>query len=312
MAEGAPPGVINLVHGGADIASRLVVHPDVNGVLFTGSWPVGRKIMEQNLDNPGRLLALEMGGNSPSIVMSDADLRQAAIEIVRSAFVSTGQRCTCTRRVIVHRAIAEKFVRAIVAMSSRIEIGDPFANPEPFMGPIITAEARQSVLEAQAQFVAQGAEVLFEARSIETPAGGFFLSPGVLRVDRFTADARGAGADVEVFGPLLRVAIADSFDDALAQANATRFGLAASIFTKDAMTIDRFFAEMRTGCINVNTGTAGASSKLPFGGIGLSGNHRPAGAYSLDYCAYPVAGMMETTDAAPVPKGVSVEDRDWA
>jgi acyl-CoA reductase-like NAD-dependent aldehyde dehydrogenase len=115
MAEGAPPGVINLVQGGADVASRLVVHPAVNGILFTGSWPVGRRIMEMNLDDPGRILALEMGGNSPAIVMADADLRQAAIEIVRSAFVSTGQRCTCTRRVVVHRAVAEKFVRAVVA-----------------------------------------------------------------------------------------------------------------------------------------------------------------------------------------------------
>lgn len=312
VAEGAPPGVINLVHGGADVATRLVVHPLVGGILFTGSWPVGRRIMELNLDDPGRILALEMGGNSPSIVMPDADLRQAAIEIVRSAFVSTGQRCTCTRRVIVHRAVADKFVRAIVAMSSRLEIGDPFANPEPFMGPIITAEARQSVLDAQARFAAQGAEVLLEARSIETSAGGFFLSPGIVRVDGFTADARGAGADVEVFGPLVRVAIVDSFDDALAGANATRFGLAASIFTQDATTIERFFREMRAGCVNVNTGTAGASSKLPFGGIGLSGNHRPAGAYSLDYCAYPVAGIVESTGSAPVPKGMSIDERDWA
>ncbi len=311
LAEGAPAGVINLVQGGADVATRLVTSPAVNGVLFTGSWPVGRRIMELSLDDPGRILALEMGGNSPSIVMADADLRQAAIEIVRSAFVSTGQRCTCTRRVIVHRSVADRFVRAVVAMSSRLVIADPFVNPEPFMGPIITAEARQSVLDAQTRFVSQGAEILLEARRIDTESGGFFLSPGIVRIDRFTTGIAGAGADIEVFGPLLRISIADSFDDALAQANATRFGLAASIFTKDAQTIDRFFGEMRVGCVNVNTGTAGASSKLPFGGIGLSGNHRPAGAYSLDYCAYPVAGIVESSGAATMPKGMSVEDRDW-
>lgn len=308
LAEGAPPGVVNLVQGGADVATRLVMHPAVNGVLFTGSWPVGRRIMELNLDDPGRILALEMGGNCPALVMPDADVRQAAIEIVRSAFVSTGQRCTCTRRLIVHRDLADQFVKTIVAMSSRLVIGDPFVNPEPFSGPIISAQARQGVLDAQARFAAQGAEVLLEGRVLDTPSGGFFLSPSVVRVDRFTRALDGAGADIEVFGPLLRIAIADSLDDALEQANATQFGLAAAIFTKDMATIERFFDEMRAGCINVNTGTAGASSKLPFGGIGLSGNHRPAGAYSLDYCAYPVAGIIESSAGATIPKGMSVDD----
>ncbi|HMY17691.1 MAG TPA: aldehyde dehydrogenase family protein [Polyangium sp.] len=310
-AEGAPEGVVNVVHGGADVATRLVTHPGTNGVLFTGSWPVGRRIMELCLDEPGRILALEMGGNSPTLVMPDADLRQAAIEVVRSAFVSTGQRCTCTRRLVVHRDIAEKFVRAIVAMTSRLTIGDPFDQPEPFMGPIITEEARRSVIDAQSRFAAQGARVLLEARRIETDAGGFYLSPGIVQVDRFALDAKGAGSDIEVFGPLLRISIAESFDDALLQVNATRFGLAASIFTKNAETMNRFFDETRAGCINVNTGTAGASSKLPFGGLGLSGNHRPAGAHSLDYCAYPVAGMVESSNAAPLPKGMTVDENDF-
>lgn len=311
-AEGAPDGVINVVHGGADVATRLVTHPLTNGVLFTGSWPVGRRITEICLDEPGRILALEMGGNSPTLVMPDADLRQAAIEVVRSAFVSTGQRCTCTRRLVVHRDVADKFVRAIIAMASRLVVGDPFVEPEPFMGPIITDEARQTVLEAQSRFAAQGAEVLLEARRIDTESAGFYLSPGIVRVDRFTLGHVGAGADVEVFGPLLRIAMADSFDDALEQVNATRFGLAASIFTKDAEIMSRFFDETRAGCINVNTGTAGASSKLPFGGLGLSGNHRPAGAFGLDYCAYPVAGMVESSNAAPLPKGLTVDDNDFA
>ncbi len=153
--------------------------------------------------------------------------------------------------------------------------------------------------------------MLLEARRLDTPSGGFFLSPGIMRIDRFSIGLDGPGADVEVFGPLLRLSIVDSFDEALAQSNATRFGLAASIFTKDAGAIERFSNEMRAGCVNVNTGTAGASSKLPFGGIGLSGNHRPAGAYSLDYCACPVAGIVESCGAAAIPKGMSVEDQDW-
>ena len=306
--EGAPPGVVGLVHGGVDVASRLARHPDLDGILFTGSWPVGRRIMEANLDYPGRILALEMGGNSPAVVMPDADLRQAAIEVVRSAFVSTGQRCTCTRRLVVHREIADRFVRAIVEMASRLVVGDPVAEPQPFMGPIISGEAREAVLAASKRFVADGAEVLLEPSAIASTSGGFFLSPGILKVDRFTHGDSGAGADVEVFGPLLRLSVVDSLSEAISQANATRFGLAASIFTKDKEAIERFLGEARAGCINVGTGTAGASSKLPFGGLGFSGNHRPAGSFSLDYCAYPVAGMLESSDAAAIPVGMTFDE----
>jgi succinylglutamic semialdehyde dehydrogenase len=139
--------------------------------------------------------------------------------------------------------------------------------------------------------------------------GGWFITPGVIEVERFEAgESTGAGADVEVFGPLLRVSVVDSLDEAIAQTNATRFGLAASIFTRDAASIDRFNHEARAGCVNVNAGTAGASSRLPFGGLGRSGNHRPAGSFSLDYCAYPVAGMIETGSAATMHPGMRFED----
>jgi succinylglutamic semialdehyde dehydrogenase len=107
---------------------------------------------------------------------------------------------------------------------------------------------------------------------------------------------------------MLRISVVDTLDEAIAQANATQFGLAASIFTKDERAIARFLDEAQAGCINVNAGTAGASSKLPFGGLGRSGNHRPAGSFSLDYCAYPVAGMLERGPAATVSPGMRVED----
>jgi succinylglutamic semialdehyde dehydrogenase len=138
--------------------------------------------------------------------------------------------------------------------------------------------------------------------------GGWYISPGIMRVDRFSLDPASPGADVEVFGPFLRISVTDSLDDAIEQANATRFGLAASIFTRDQASIDRFLSLARAGCVNVNTGTAGASSKLPFGGLGLSGNHRPAGAFSLDYCAYPVAGMIESGAASTISPGMRFED----
>lgn len=312
-AEGAPEGVINLVQGGADEASALVRHDGIDGVLFTGSWPVGRRILEANIDRPGRIVALEMGGNNAAVVLADADLKQAAVEIVRCAFNTTGQRCTCTRRAVIHRDVADRLVPAICKAASNLVVGDPRADHPVFMGPIITEQARRTVLRAQAEMARGGGRVLMESTVPDAPGGGWYITPGVVEVDRFTADEEGglrgdAGADIEVFGPLLRICVVDSADDAIEQCNATRYGLAASVFTRDKANIERFVHEARAGCVNINTGTAGASSKLPFGGLGLSGNHRPAGAFSLDYCAYPVAGMIERADAAAVAEGMRFED----
>ncbi len=307
-------GIMNVVQGGADIAARLVTDDGIDGILFTGSWPVGRKILEANLDRPGRIVALEMGGNNAAVVMPDADLRQVAIEIVRCAFNTTGQRCTCTRRVVLHEAVAARLIPAICKAAASLIVGDPRAGHPVFMGPIISEAARASVLRTQAEWARRAGDVLVESSAMEGPegsetAGGWYVTPGVMRVDRFAPDEQGgAGCDVEVFGPLLRLCVVRSADEAIEQCNATRYGLVASIFTHDETLIRRFLFEARAGCINVNTGTAGASSKLPFGGLGLSGNHRPAGSFSPDYCAYPVAGMIETGPAATIAEGMRFED----
>jgi len=320
-AHDAPPGVINLVQGDTENAAALVAHPGLDGILFTGSWPVGRRILEANLDYPGKIIALEMGGNNPAVVMPDADLRQAAIEVVRGAFVTTGQRCTCTRRLIVHESIADRFTAAVCKAASMLVVNDPKADPV-FMGPLATRDARDAALDFQSRLSEAGADILLQMTP-DVPAvadsGGHYITPGVARVERFTAAPDDslvdggvgfdAGCDEEVFGPLLRVAVVSDLDDAIEQANATRFGLAASIFTKDEAVARQFRAEARAGCINWNSATAGASSALPFGGLGVSGNHRPAGSFSLDYCAYPVAGMTEKGDAATVAPGMTFEDQ---
>lgn len=326
MVEGAPDkgrGVVSLVQGGADVAGELTAHPDIDGVLFTGSWPVGRRIMEANLDRPGRIIALELGGNNPVVVMPDADLRQAAIEIVRCAFNTTGQRCTSTRRVIAHNLVSDRLFRAIAKAAERLVIDTPRATPlgGVFMGPIINEAAQKAVISFQEHCAKAGAEILLSARAFgvkqagRTKEEGYYVSPSVIKVNRFTNtewNPKGAafdpGCDHEVFGPLLRMCEVRTLDEAIEQANATRYGLAASIFTKDQAAAERFMLECRAGCLNINAGTAGASSKLPFGGLGLSGNHRPAGSFSLDYCAYPVAGMIERGETAQVADGMRWED----
>ncbi len=309
-AEGAPPGVVNLVQGAAETAVKLTAHADIDGILFTGSWPVGRKILEANLDHPGRIVALELGGNNPTVVMPDAHLEQSAIEVVRASFITTGQRCTCTRRLIVHEAIADRFIHAVVEAAKRIVVGDPRSEKPVFIGPLISAQARDAVMSFHEKLIASGGEALLrcEPRSTDGSTDGHYITPGVIRVKRFVADdSDDCGCDQEVFGPILRVTTVKNLDEAIQQANATRYGLASAIFTTNPDAQKRFIAESRAGCVNVNAGTAGASSKLPFGGLGQSGNHRPAGSVSLDYCAYPVASMVESGDAAPLPQGMAFD-----
>jgi succinylglutamic semialdehyde dehydrogenase len=279
-----------------------VAHEGVDGILFTGSWPVGRRILEANLDRPGRMVALEMGGSNPAVVMDDADLRQAVVECVRCAFLTSGQRCTCTRRVVVHRAVADRFIAAFVEAARSITVGPGDAVPVPFMGPVISREAREAVLAFQRECAARGEDVLLESRAL--PGDGWFVTPGVLRARRFER-----ATDREVFGPMVRISVADGLDDAIEQANATEFGLAASVFTRSEGVVQAAMARLRAGCINVNCGTAGASGKLPFGGLGRSGNLRPAGAAMIDACAYPVASMAEPGDAAVIPPGLTVPER---
>jgi succinylglutamic semialdehyde dehydrogenase len=297
-----PPGVFNVVQGGVEIAATLAGHDGLDGIAFTGSWPVGRKILEANLDRPGRIVALEMGGNNATVVMDDAHLRQAVLECVRAGFSTTGQRCTCTRRIIVQRGVAERFIPAFCKAVSTILIGPGRSTSPIFMGPLATADGVDEVLRFQRDLVHAGSRVLVESTRMDRP--GHFVTPGVIEVDAFPLER-----DREVFGPLVQLCVVDTLDEAIAQANLSRYGLAASIFTTADAAWETFFRSVRVGCVNRNTGTAGASSKLPFGGLGHSGNHRPAAAFSVDYCAYPVANMIETSEEATVPSGLHWDDR---
>lgn len=294
---GFPAGVFNVVQGGAEIASALVAHEGIDGILFTGSFPVGRRILEANLDRPGRMVALEMGGSNAAIVWSDADLRRAVIECVRGAYATTGQRCTCTRRIIVHEAIADRFVTAFCKLASTAIVA-PGRDPEPvFMGPVVTRSARDAVLERQAALARQGGRVLLEAATFDRP--GWFVGPGLVQVDRFDR-----ASDCETFGPLAQLSVVNSLDAAIEQANASEFGLVASVFAAGEPVWNTCVERLRVGCLNWNTGTAGASSRLPFGGLGRSGNLRPAGSFAVDLGVHPLATLSDPTPDSPVPAGL--------
>ena len=299
---GVPEGVFQVVQGGARVASRLASHPDLDGILFTGSWPVGRRILEANLDRPGRMVALEMGGSNAALVFPDADRRLAVIECVRAAFATTGQRCTCTRRIVLHPAAAEWFIPAFCRTASTLLVGPPEGPGPAFMGPLVSEESRQAMLAFQTSLAAAGASVLVEGSAMDRP--GWFVTPSVVEVKRFTLET-----DCECFGPLVQLAVAADEEDMIRQANATRFGLAAAVFTRLAACWERCRTRLRCGLVNWNSGTAGASGRLPFGGLGRSGNLRPAGAFSVDYCAVPVGTMIERGGGAAiaVPEGMRVD-----
>lgn len=297
---GLPEGVLNLIQGGKEPAQQLVQHTDVNGVLFTGGVPAGLAIHRALAGHPEKIVALELGGNNPMIVWDTQHIQDAAKIIVRSAFISAGQRCTCARRLIVpNNEYGQTIVEAVCQLVDQITVDNPMAQPEPFMGTLISTQAVKQALQAQSEWIENGAIALREAQTLDI--SNACMSAGVLDV----TDMQNR-QDEEVFAPLLQVIRVDTFEAAIAEANNTRFGLAAGLIADDAKLFEQFQADIHAGIVNFNAPTTGASGAAPFGGVGLSGNHRPAGFYAADYCAYPIASMIqaEVSDKAAI-QGVS-------
>lgn len=294
---GIPEDVLRLVIGGPDEGRALVAHPGVDGVLFTGSANAGLAINRKLAANPGKILALEMGGNNPLVVIDTPHHNDAAALIIQSAFTTAGQRCTAARRLIVKDTIYDDLMAALLPMTRKLMVGDPMGEPQPFMGPVIDNDSADRLVESfLALMTAGGRPLLHMRRSIpDVP----FLSPGIIDVtdvpDR---------PDIELFGPLLQVIRVPDLDSAIAEANNTRFGLSAALIGGTPEDYGRFWANIRAGIINWNGPTNGASSKAPFGGIGLSGNHRPAAYYAADYCAYPVASTERDQPRASISIGI--------
>jgi succinylglutamic semialdehyde dehydrogenase len=285
IAAGLPAGVLSLVNGGRDTGVALSKHAALDGILFTGSYQTGAILHRQFAGQPGKMLALEMGGNNALAVWDIADIDAAVHHIVFSAFVSAGQRCTCARRLIVQDSVqGEAILKRLVEVSAKIRVGKADAEPAPFMGPVVSAPIAQRLLHAQSDLLAQGGKVLLEMRQLAENTG--FLSPGIIDVT-----AVPNAPDEEWFGPLLQVIRVADFASALRVVNATEYGLAAGLLSDDEALWKKFLLHARAGVVNWNRPTTGAASSAPFGGVGKSGNHRPSAYYAADYCAYPVASI---------------------
>ena len=235
---GLPPGVVNLVQGARGPAELLVAHDHVDGVLFTGGMPAGKAIHKALGGKLEKIVALELGGNNPLVVWDVGNLDSAAKLIVKSAYVTSGQRCTCSRRLIVKAGPdGDRVLEALARLIDRLTVGLPDAPAQPFIGPVISARAADAVLAAQADWLKSGGIALREARRLDI--GPAFVSPGLIDV---TAIA--VRKDEEVFGPLLQVIRVKDFDAALDEANNTRFGLAAGLISDDTKLFERFEAEV--------------------------------------------------------------------
>jgi succinylglutamic semialdehyde dehydrogenase len=299
---GLPPGVLQVAQGARDVGEALVNHAGIDGVLFTGSFTAGRAINRALADHPGKIVALEMGGNNPLVVHDLGDLDAAAYWTIQSAYITAGQRCSCARRLIlIDDDNGRAFVKHLAKRIEQIRVGRYTDTPEPFMGPVINEAAAKRLLAAQDAMIATGGEPIVKM----TPTGGHpaMLRPGLIDVTHIQDRA-----DEEYFGPLLQVIYVEDFDEAITEANRTRFGLSAGLFSDDRDLWELFHRKIRAGVVNFNRPLTGASPLLPFGGIGDSGNHRPSAYFATDYAAYPVASMEAEKLTLPEKRSPGLED----
>ena len=300
--SGFPAGVVNLLQGGPDEGKALTANEDIDGVLFTGSAQTGIALNRQFAGRPDKLLALEMGGNNPVIAWDTDDVHSSAVLIAQSAFLTAGQRCSAASRLIVKDDWYERIVKEVKRIADRMIIDEPFSKPAPFMGPVIDNDAADGLTESFLALMSSGGKpIKHMARPIE---GRPFLTPGIIDVTDMAERP-----DIELFGPILQVIRVSSFDEAIAEANNTRYGLSAALIGGSAQEYNNFWSHSRAGIVNWNKMTIGASSEAPFGGVGLSGNHRPSAYYAADYCAYPVVSMEAEQTRASIGIGLKDEDK---
>lgn len=290
---GLPAGVLNLVQGEVDTGKALASHPQLDGLFFTGSSRTGHFLHQQYAGHPGKILALEMGGNNPLIIKGVQDIKAAVHDILQSAYISSGQRCTCARRLYVEQGEQGDALIAMLADAvKQIKVGPWNAQPQPFMGSMISEAAAKGMVAAQTNLQNLGGVSLVELTHLE--AGTGLVSPGLIDVT-----AIDVLPDEEYFGPLLQLVRYSDFDQAIKLANQTRYGLSAGLLADSREDYDYFLARIRAGIVNWNKQITGASGAAPFGGVGASGNHRASAFYAADYCAYPVASVEADSVSLP-------------
>jgi len=296
---GISAAVVQVLQGGAAQGQALAAHDGIDGVLFTGSAHAGVAINRKLAANPGKLVALELGGNNPLVVWDTPKLSDAAAIVVQSAFTSAGQRCSSARRLIVKATLYDAVISEVRRLAERLIVGAPFDTPSPFMGPVIDNAAADGLTESFVYLLSNGGRAIKHMARLREDLP--FVSPAIIDVTKIEDRP-----DVELFGPLLQVVSVNDFDEAIAEANNTRFGLTASLIGGTPQEYNRFWANVRSGVVNWNRPTIGEAAGAPFGGVGLSGNNRPGSYYAADSCAYPVSSSEMEQPRANI--GVGLRD----
>lgn len=285
QAAGLPLGVLQVAQGDANTGKALAAQAGLSGILFTGSASTGISLHRLFADEPGKMLALEMGGNNPLVVHDVTDITAACQHVLVSAFITSGQRCSCVRRlIVVDTPNNRSFVDTLLVATKKLVVGPYTQTPEPFMGPVISASAANHIVMAYEALVKAGAKPIIPLE-YRQPA---WIHPTLIDVTGIANIP-----DEEIFGPVLQLIWVRDLKEAISIANHTDFGLSAGIFTADPECHAHFFQQSRAGIVNWNRPLTGASSLAPFGGIGKSGNHRPSAYFAADYCAYPVSSQEE-------------------
>lgn len=289
---GFPKGVFNVIHGLGETGKRLAGHEYVDGVLFTGSYDVGLKIKQETLDHHWKILALEMGGKNSTVVWEDADLEKAIYESIIGSFITAGQRCSCTSKIILHDKIFDHFLDTFYETAKKLTIGHWKNNP--FMGPLISKDSVEKYIRFQEMAKRENAECIMRGKSLEVPDyEGNYVTPSIYIVDKH--DPNSIYQKTELFAPNVSVYKVSDFNTALEINNSSGFGLAMSVFSKSRELYEQALLDAKVGILNWNRTTNGASSRLPFGGMGKSGNDRPSAHFAVQYTTIPVASLEDTT-----------------
>ena len=290
---GFPEGVINFINGTGYTAGKITSDSRIRGVFFTGSRGVGLKILENTHKDLNKLVALELGGKNSSIIHHDTNVSHALPELLRACFLTSGQRCTSTSIILVHKKIEDEFIDQFKTLTKRIRVGHPTSMPEPFMGPLIDDHAEKLYFDFCNYGKQEGAEEIIAPVKLDVGYAGHYVSPSIHYAKKPKLD--GKFIQEEIFGPNCFFIPYDDIEEAIKIANCTDYGLAASVFTRSPEIYQLCLRDIETGLLNLNRSTVGATARLPFGGLKNSGNHRPAAVSMIDYCVGTVASL-ETLD----------------
>ena len=276
-----PEGVFQMIQGGSGVSKKLSCHKQCDGVLFTGSFEVGQKIKEALVKHYDKILALEMGGYNSALIWDYKNKALALEETIKGCFLSAGQRCSSTSQILVHKNRSEEFIKDFVEMAKSVSVNHWSRNP--FMGPVINELAVKRFFVLQKKIIKEGGEILLEGKRLKK--NGYYVTPGIYKMN----PKKSKPATKETFTPQVIFYEVESLDQAVELINYSGYGLVLSLFTNNSLVREEIFHRAKVGLINYNLSTIGASPWLPFGGLGKSGNDRPAGSFAFDFCVSPVA-----------------------